>query len=909
MPVSASDVIFYPGSRINDASNGGGPPRYWPLPDNLVNNLFDDITPTQRATGYLSCRKVFPGLLNGDTDTLPDTHAFIDENPTESGVSSLLFAFGGRDSTRDNAAGSVGNVVEFQYVLAPGHPALGYTVRERNRYFVGQLEIERANPINVGDLMVIDLMFEDITPVAAASSSSGGTSTYPQTGTTGNVIYRSTGTTRTTEIALVGVVTSTSASSITESNGSLTPTTIVNYTSFYIRNSGIFVSLYRPSVRFLEPTPSGQGSRCCGLATLTAGASSGTTSVDVSHVWTQFVPWSGTATNVGPNPALWYPGTAVGAASASQVAAPIAALRPFNGKVPIFRRTGQVRISSGGTSEIATVARVGFDNKLYFTAPLVNSYPAGAKVASIVAVNDASASVVPLFSQRTWTRVFTSTLAGTPIADLYNGSLITTTNEGAVEQSWAVVFGTDPTAFAVYGSTVGLIATGTTLGDCAPINIVTGVPYFTLPAAGWIGTPIVGNCYRFDTRQAASTESIWVTRTNPPVASFTPLASPDSVTIRFGNLGTSQKVTLPWRDGTNLGGAGTAPPAPPNLSTNRPLIPPLSQGGVIPDGPFLQTHSFSAVDVATGNALPINRFTIGIEDGSVCWTLNAQGEEPLYDLFAESTSARQVRVTVDGIEWLFIVEGCTRSRDGPVGRSVSIVGRSAAMAAAEPYALPRNWVNDGATTAAQMCVFAQEDTGALVQWYLDDWIVPDKVWTFAGSPMALVQRVAEAAGAQVFCDRTENVLYVMPRYQWMPSEWSTVTPQVTIAEGASRADSFQRADRPSYNSVYVSGQQQGVISYVYLAGTDGAAQAPLVTDLLITEQPAGVQRGFSILAAGGKQARVSLTLPVLTGAGQPGVLSPNMLVQVGTWRGIVRAVSVNVQLPEVEQTIVVERHL
>ena len=265
----------------------------------------------------------------------------------------------------------------------------------------------------------------------------------------------------------------------------------------------------------------------------------------------------------------------------------------------------------------------------------------------------------------------------------------------------------------------------------------------------------------------------------------------------------------------------------------------------------------------------------------------------------------------DGLTWRFLVEGVQRSRSGAADRSVTFTGRSIAMAAGEPYALPRNWVNEGAVTAAQLCMFSQETTGTIVIWGITDWLIPDKVWTFAGSPLAVVQRVAEAVGANVIADRTLNTLYVLPRYAMLPPEWAAATPHVTIAEQAVRSDSFERADRPAYNGVYVSGQQQGVIGVVFLAGTTGAAQAPLVTDLLITDAPAVRQRGRAILGAGGRGARVSMSLPVLTGAGQPGVLSPGQLCRVDAavpWFGLVRSVSVNVDLPSVVQTVVLERH-
>jgi hypothetical protein len=68
-----------------------------------------------------------------------------------------------------------------------------------------------------------------------------------------------------------------------------------------------------------------------------------------------------------------------------------------------------------------------------------------------------------------------------------------------------------------------------------------------------------------------------------------------------------------------------------------------------------------------------------------------------------------------------------------------------------------------------------------------------------------------------------------------------------------------------------------------------------------------------MLGAAGKQARMTLTLPVLTGVGESGVIDVGSLVEVvdpaGTWRGLVLSVSVTAGRPSVEQTITLERHL
>ena len=83
-------------------------------------------------------------------------------------------------------------------------------------------------------------------------------------------------------------------------------------------------------------------------------------------------------------------------------------------------------------------------------------------------------------------------------------------NLGAVSERWALVF-TAATAFNIVGEHVGIIGTGATGVDCAPLNPATGTLYFTVKAAGWGTGWTQGNALRFNTVGAQF--PIWVVRT------------------------------------------------------------------------------------------------------------------------------------------------------------------------------------------------------------------------------------------------------------------------------------------------------------------------------------------------------------------------------------------------------------
>ena len=339
------------------------------------------------------------------------------------------------------------------------------------------------------------------------------------------------------------------------------------------------------------------------------------------------------------------------------------------------------------------------------------------------------------------------------------------------------------------------------------------------------------------------------------------------------------QVEVPWDDATAIGstgGAWTAPPAPPG---GTPTGPNTVADFVIPrQAVYDVVHTVEVIDLRDGLPVEFASLSMSCDQASVCWTLNASGPAALFERLTSGDELPMLRVTVDGMQWLFVAESVQRAREF-AGGGVSVTGRSVTITAGEPYQYTQNWVNDGPTTAAQIAEQAQVFTGLEVEWQLDDWPVPDRVWTFSGSPLAVVQRVAESVGAVLRSDRLENRIAVMPRYRILPNEWPEVAPDVDIHVEAAMTDSFERADRPAYDGIYVSGQQQGVTCLIKLAGTAGLNAAPLVTDLLLTDTVAAQQRGTAELGASGPQATVRMSLPVL-------VLSMVPPLQFDNWQWV-----------------------
>jgi hypothetical protein len=394
----------------------------------------------------------------------------------------------------------------------------------------------------------------------------------------------------------------------------------------------------------------------------------------------------------------------------------------------------------------------------------------------------------------------------------------------------------------------------------------------------------------------------------PDVVQFCALPWQDGVAVIGGF------VSLPWQDGDSVIGFGGAyvPHDPPAGSV--PLTPtPAAPGAIIAARDvYDQVHTLAVIDERDETELEVSTASFNYDSGSMMWSLSAQGNESVRAKLIAGEQPAIVRVELNGGTdvWRFVVESVSRTRAHPTS-SITIKGSSLSVLAGAPYRGDQTWTVDEETTAAQIATLANVYSGLEVQWEVPDWNIPARVFTFTGTPLAVVKRVADAVGAHVISDRAEMKVRVVPAYAVMPNEWSYVPPDVQLAVECIVSDAFERADQPPYNAVSLSGQQQGAIGFVRLEGTAGDMPAPLVTELLLTDDVAMQQRGMAILAAGGEQARETISLPVLYGTGEPGVLGMSQIIRVmddEPWHGMVRSVRVDINLPTVRQSVVLERH-
>lgn len=150
--------------------------------------------------------------------------------------------------------------------------------------------------------------------------------------------------------------------------------------------------------------------------------------------------------------------------------------------------------------------------------PLAHDYTAANSMcSSALVLGDVSARYGQLFEQNTWTNEWRDELIGSPPGSgaAYNDIAfpLALLNEDAITQRWRLSF-TSATAFNIVGEELGVVGTGNTSANVAPINPQTGAPYFTMASGGFGSGWATGNQIRFNTYAAGA--PVWIGRVVRP---------------------------------------------------------------------------------------------------------------------------------------------------------------------------------------------------------------------------------------------------------------------------------------------------------------------------------------------------------------------------------------------------------
>jgi hypothetical protein len=319
--------------------------------------------------------------------------------------------------------------------------------------------------------------------------------------------------------------------------------------------------------------------------------------------------------------------------------------------------------------------------------------------------------------------------------------------------------------------------------------------------------------------------------------------------------------------------------------------------------------------VSDNKPLDVASISMHTDMATWCWGFEATiNSLDSYQAIEPTSGTTAIKATVNGYNWLLEVEQARESET--FGRRTwTVSGRSISAELAAPAAVTKSYVETADRTAVQLIEAELSGTGYTLDYQGVDWLVSGGALSVSDlAPMAIIKRIAEAAGGVVQSAPGEKKLLVLPRYKGNPWGWSAADPDIYLNEAArSFSSDWQPGAQP--NAVIVSGTTQGVMAKVIRTGTAGDRLATMVTDPLITATEVAAERGRTVLAAGQNFRQVTIDLPLMTEPDLPGLLVPGMIVDVnqasGIWRGQVTGVRISGTRNRglsVRQIITVERY-
>ncbi|MDQ0068960.1 hypothetical protein J2W34_000734 [Variovorax boronicumulans] len=331
---------------------------------------------------------------------------------------------------------------------------------------------------------------------------------------------------------------------------------------------------------------------------------------------------------------------------------------------------------------------------------------------------------------------------------------------------------------------------------------------------------------------------------------------------------------------------------------------------------YIMQNSVTLVRVDTGDVIQASGFSMSLSASSWTWQWSAALSAAALALLRPGSDGLPVDVlaTVNGVGFRLCIE--KRGRDRRFGSAtLSISGRGRAAVLDEPFSPTLNHGSDDPLTIEQLMTKALTVNGVGIGWDLDfglsNWVVPGGTWTYQGTYIGAILDIANAAGAIVQPHRTEPTLRILPRYPSAPWEWDSLTPDFELPSAVVSVEGIDWQTKPDYNRIFVAGAtSDGVLGNVVRSGTAGDLLAPMVTHALMTDAIGARQRGLAELSDTGRQALVSLRLPVLP---ETGVILPNSLVRYvdpeeGPRLGLVRDTALDWQRPVLRQTLQLETH-
>ncbi|WP_221800423.1 hypothetical protein [Oceanobacter mangrovi] len=313
--------------------------------------------------------------------------------------------------------------------------------------------------------------------------------------------------------------------------------------------------------------------------------------------------------------------------------------------------------------------------------------------------------------------------------------------------------------------------------------------------------------------------------------------------------------------------------------------------GIAPDPNAAETHiimnSVQTYTLPDETPLALADIAIDADLDSVGWKLSAQAlNEATADLLRRDRSGRkELAILINGYRWEFFVAKVDESKsisNDQLNRRFNITGYSRSQYLTASYA-PEQTKSITTTTAVQAATAELTGTGFTLDWAvtgLPDWTMANASFSYQSlTPMAVIKKLASAAGGIVQTDPAVDTIVVKPRYPVEPWYLQASDMDVTIHESQVTNVSVSEVPGVLYNAVFVSGESEGVSAMITRQGTSGDSPSSDITDGWITAVECNTNRGKTELGQSGDRLTHDLEV-LLPETGQPGLVLPGMTAAV-----------------------------
>jgi hypothetical protein len=281
---------------------------------------------------------------------------------------------------------------------------------------------------------------------------------------------------------------------------------------------------------------------------------------------------------------------------------------------------------------------------------------------------------------------------------------------------------------------------------------------------------------------------------------------------------------------------------------NEPGEPPTLQRS------YTVVNVVNLVSLPDLTPIPFENCSLSRDIDTTSWTLNATLKtQSAVDLVSPRTGAfKEVRLTINGDIWEFFVSKVSQTTSfGKKAWQVTAYSRSKLLSA--PYSSKGARVEVSQSTAAQIATDELFGTGFTINWPASiDWSIPANVFSYSDkSSIDAIGMLTTAVGAVIEPHPANLEISIKPRFEHSAWNWSSATEDRTIPRALFESWTEEYQPQASYNAVYVSGQEYGVVAKVVQMGTAGDQLMGDVSDPLLTDQIANAERGRIELSKAG----------------------------------------------------------